>query len=266
MFYAHRSDKHNFIMCTNGRCGSTLLKRWYLKLHGLPMPIESDYSSVHQSLMYDDPRFFVDPDKFNGMPHYKFLTVRNPWERLVSFYKVFVAINQQNHEGLGRAASFQDLVDQLVKRGPSDAHAISQTGQLDGLKFDRIVYVEDFDPGMRAVCAESGVPWEEGVFSNRVFASPTTSDEKWGANKISKTPGGTFVEKNVWPQWRDFYTSKLLASVSKIYAKDIETFGYKLDGPSGSLEFPTRASTKAKPVDTANKKMGTRRSRYRKEA
>jgi len=264
MFYAHRSDRHNFIMCTNGRCGSTLLKRWYLKLHGLPVPIESDYSSVHQALMYDDPRFFVDREKFNAMPHYKFLTVRNPWERLVSFYKVFVAINQQNHEGLGRAASFQDLVDRLVKHGPSDAHVISQTEQLDGLKFERIVYVEDFEPGMRAVCAESGVPWEEGVFSKRVFPSPTTSNESWGSDKISKTPGGMFVEKEVWPHWRDFYTPKLLASVSEIYAKDIEAFGYKLDGTSGSLELPPRVDTKVKPEAAPDSKKVTRRSKYRR--
>lgn len=262
MFYAHRSDKYNFIMCTNGRCGSTALKRWYLELHDMPMPIESDYVSVHQALMYNDPRFFVDPEKFNEMPHYKFLTVRNPWERLVSFYKIFVVINQHNYEGLGRATSFQQLVELLVERGPRDPHTSLQSDGLGGLDFNRTVYVEDFAEGMAAVSFESGVPVAEGYFSKRFFTSPV-STSSWTARKVSSSPGEVFVDTEVWPKWGDFYTPELFGMVSKIYAKDIKAFGYTLSD-NGDVGFPARVATKFEKKKGSKGKQRRLRGKYRK--
>lgn len=244
MFYAHRSDKHNFIMCTNGRCGSTLLKRWYLQLHEMPMPIEGDYASVHQALLYDDPRFRVDLGGFNAMKHFKFLVVRNPWERLVSYYKVWVVLQQKNSDGLGSGVTFKGVVEHLAREGAKDAHSSPQTNGLEGLEFDRIVYLENIESDMRSLCNATRVPFLEDFFSTKIFEAPTT-DVQLG-RKVFKMPGSYFIDNNAWPRWRDFYTPPLVEAVAKFYAEDIRRFGYDWKGGNHPVSFPIQPEVKAK--------------------
>lgn len=225
MFYAHRSDRYKFIMCTNGRCGSTLIKKWYLQIHGRPLPVAGDLMSIHGALLYDAPDLHVAKAGFNENPYFKFLVARNPWERLVSFYKVWVVLNQQNHESLGRGATFSQLINQIEKTGGSDAHVVSQVSGLEGLSFDRIVHLENVADGMRGVCSACNVKFDPKHFSEMVFQAPV--NEGKGIESIPTTPGSKFVELDQWPEWRRFYTQKMADTVSRVYAKDIKAFGYE---------------------------------------
>jgi len=240
MFYAHRSDRFKFIMCTNGRCGSTLLKRWYLSIHGMDQPIPGDHPSVHRALPYNDEKLYVEKERFNEYPHFKFLVVRNPWERLVSFYKVWVVANQQNHEGLGRDCTFEQLVDQLLENGPSDSHTWHQAYGLNGLKFDKLVYLEHLARDMRSVCNSCGIDFDEQFFAQRVFEAPVV-----GGGKIKsphKVPGHKFYEVDEWPSWQNFYTQELADKVSKIYKLDCTYFGYRWDSISDPVVISTMQS------------------------
>lgn len=266
MFYAHRSDRFKFIMCTNGRCGSTLLKRWYLGIHGRELPISGDHTSVHNALPYEDEDLHVARGGFNRNPYFKFIVVRNPWERLVSFYKVWVVSNQTNHEGLGRDCSFEKMVDQLEKDdGPKDAHSIQQSRDLDGLKFDKIVYLEDVKSGMKDVCGACNISFQESQFSERIFEAPLIDGDP--IKDIHKATGHEIVEREHWPEWRQFYTEELRDRVSKIYAKDIETFGYEWSRLDGEVKYPRsetsesakKASESAKKASEPSKKSSRRR-------
>lgn len=262
MFYAHRSDRFKFIMCTNGRCGSTLLKRWYLGIHGRDLPIPGDHTSVHNALPYEDEDLHVARDGFNDHPYFKFIVVRNPWERLVSFFKVWVVSNQSNHESLGRDCSFEKMIDQLEKEGPKDAHTTQQLYGLDGLKFDKVVYLDDVKSGMKDVCGACNVSFDESQFSERIFESPLINGRS--TKDIHKATGHEIIERDYWPEWRRFYTERLRDRVSKIYAKDIETFGYQWSSLDGEVEHPrpepaSIASESAKKTSDPSKKSSRRR-------
>ncbi len=263
MFYAHRSDRFKFIMCTNGRCGSTLTKRWYLSIHGRDLPIPGDHSSVHNALPYEDEDLHVARAGFDGHPYFKFIVVRNPWERLVSFYKVWVVSNQINHEGLGRDCSFEKLIDQLEKDGPKDANTVQQFQDLDGLKFDKIVYLEDVNSGMKEVCQACNIGFDEPQFSERIFESPLIEGDP--IKDIHKATGHEIVERDHWPEWRRFYTKSLRDRISKIYARDIEAFGYQWPSLDGDVEYPRSKPPEPaeKPAEPAKRSSKRRRSSLR---
>lgn len=263
MFYAHRSDRFKFIMCTNGRCGSTLTKRWYLSIHGRDLPIPGDHSSVHNALPYEDEDLHVARAGFDGHPYFKFIVVRNPWERLVSFYKVWVVSNQINHESLGRDCSFEKLIDQLEKDGPKDANTVQQFQDLDGLKFDKIVYLEDVDSGMKEVCQACNIGFDEPQFSERIFESPLIEGDP--IKDIHKATGHEIVERDHWPEWRRFYTKSLRDRISKIYARDIEAFGYQWPSLDGDVEYPRSKPPEPaeKPAEPAKRSSKRRRSSLR---
>ena len=221
MFYAHRSDRYKFIMCTNGRCGSTTIKRWFLKIHGRPLPSPGDFRSVHNALQYNDPALHISRDEFYSHPYFKFILVRNPWARLVSFYKTLVVVNQTNSEGMGRANSFEQLVNQISKDGPKDAHTIPQSEGIQGLEFDRVISLESIGVDMSEICGYCGIDEFE---EEKLFSSPLTDHT---GDSYSKWAGERFVEDGVWPHWREFYTQEILDKVSTIYASDLIAFDYQ---------------------------------------
>jgi len=252
MFYAHRSDRFKFIMCTNGRCGSTLLKRWYLAIHDKDLPVLGDHNSVHSALPYEDKSLHVARDGFNDHPYFKFVVVRNPWERLVSFYKVWVVGNQSNHEGLGRACSFTALIEQIEKEGPKDASVFPQFEGLEGLRFNKMVYLEDVQSGMKEVCQACNIKFDPSQFSERVFPAPVLEGKP--IKNIHAATGHKIVESGHWPEWQKFYTNDLRDRVSKIYAKDIAAMGYgwpRLDGP---VERPQPQKPAAPKGSTKNRR------------
>lgn len=243
MFYAHRSDKYKFIMCTNGRCGSTIVKRWYLKHHGMPTPAIP--SQIHNLLQYDDPSLFVSRDEFNEHRYHKFIVVRNPWERLVSFYKTKVVINQSNYEGLGRSSTFRDLVDLVAERGPRDSHTVLQTSQLDGLRFDRVVHLENISTDMREVSRLCRIPWDASDFSDRLYASPVNDSTRKSNRSVEKFAGERLLLDENWPKWREFYTQSSADKISEVYAEDIKRFGYRWKRVGDQVSIEERKDRRA---------------------
>jgi hypothetical protein len=230
MFYAQKSDKYKFIMCTNSRAGSTMMKRWLIDLHGLDMPDDHDFISPHNIGV----QFEVDRESFDKTPYFKFLVVRNPWERLVSFYKAWVVVNQSHYEtGLTRSSSFLDVISLLEERPPRDPRSVVQAHGLEGIRFDKVVYLETIEKDIKEVLERCGVP-DNFPFSKKVFVAPTTESK---AEKPYDTPGDVFVETGEWPKWQDFYNPEIVKRVSKIYADDLKAFGYRWEGGSASVAF-----------------------------
>jgi hypothetical protein len=235
MFYAHRSDRFKFIMCTNGRCGSTWLKQWFLKIHGKALPAPGDFGGIHSSLPYEAEDLHVERSKFNGHPYFKFILVRNPWERLVSFYKTWVVANQINHEKLGRDSSFEMLVSQLENKGFSDAHVFPQFEGLEGLSFDKVVYLESLESDMQEVCRACNIDLDQLDFSDRLFSSLLVEGKP--IKEVYRATGHEIVESEHWPDWKNFYNEDLRSRVAKLYEMDIKSFGYRWPRTDSRVEF-----------------------------
>ena len=78
------SHKYKFICFWNAKCGCGTVKSWFLNLHGIH---EWEYSP-HSEINKHTPT--VSKSELFQYPlneYYKFIIVRNPWNRLVSYYK-----------------------------------------------------------------------------------------------------------------------------------------------------------------------------------
>jgi hypothetical protein len=189
--------------------------------------------SVHGSLPYDAEDLHVERGGFNNHPYFKFVVVRNPWERLVSFYKVWVVANQHNHEGLGRDCSFEMLVSHIENNGFSDAHVYPQFEGLEGLIFDKVVHLESLNSGMQEVCRSCNIDFDPSHFSEIVFSAPSIEGKP--IKDVHCATGHEIVESDHWPAWKSFYNEDLRARVAKLYARDIEAFGYRWPGSESSV-------------------------------
>lgn len=137
---------------------------------------------------------------------YKFSVVRNPWEKVHSWYKFRVKLNQSKMSA--RPISFKDWVA-CTYGEPKDPYYYYRPKpfmpQVDWLKddqgvidMDRIVRFENLQEGFTEVARELGIP-----------------SELPHINKTKKT------------NYRDFYDDETRRIVGEWHAEDIEYFGYK---------------------------------------
>lgn len=241
MFYPTRSDKHKFIMCTNGKCASTTMKHWYCAIHNMPAKC---IWTCHNNLQYNDARFKVDAAEFNAHPYYKFIVVRNPWYRLVSFFSYWV-LSQVYTEGMTLANTFEDLVHALHRNGgPRDTHTQLQTKGFRDPEhcFDAIVHVETLATDMEQVCRDCDIPYDPALFEKKLTISKTSkqSDADFVAQHgpAWKLPAKNFIKDGI-PHWKLFYNQELLDLVSSMYQQDIQVLGYSAAHVFQDFEVPS---------------------------
>lgn len=133
---------------------------------------------------------------------FKFCFVRNPYERLVSFFRhIETHTEHPYHRRVAGWGGFQGLVAHLAELAePSQrAFVVDRDGRpaMDFVgRFERVG--EDFAAVAEKLGIESRLPHRN--------ANPTA-------------------------RWRDFYTEELRREVRRFYAEDFEAFGYPDDIP-----------------------------------
>lgn len=139
--------------------------------------------------------------------YFKFAFVRNPWERLVSSWQNkivdtnFFRLNKSTRQRLMEFANFVDYVRNLDIE-TCDHHFRLQCTLIDLNQLDFLGRHESFGDDFSHVCQVLGVPELNGEQRNK---SGRLSDH------------------------RQYYTPELVASVAKIYQKDIQVFKYSFE-------------------------------------
>lgn len=159
-------------------------------IHGsLARYMKYDYSKIGRHSKYSEAARFY-PESKN---YFKFAFVRNPWDRLLSFY--FFKKTDRAKIKIPDNLSFKDFI--LTEAGQTKCN---QYSYIDG--FDVNFFIgrfenlqEDFDK----ICETIDIPKR-------------------------KLPLGNVTEHNHYTEYYDNETRKL---VSEQYAKDIERFGYE---------------------------------------
>ena len=202
------SERHKFIFAAIPKTGTHSIRR-ALRPHlgeadleqvklfeqkQFPVPALARLGHGHITL--DQLRPFIDPAKFGGF--FKFAFVRNPFDRFVS-YCAFMTREQKAFE-----KDPKGVMRFFLATARDNRHILFQPQHMfvaaaDGaLLTDYVGRVEQMQSSFDQVCDRIGIP--------------TTKLEK--ANESSRG------------DYRQYYDAELIDSVARLYARDLELFGY----------------------------------------
>lgn len=139
----------------------------------------------------------LPPDVFRSF--YKFAFVRNPWDRLVSWYEFILQdTSHKRHGGTRRLPGFEDFVRRELGR-PRRAQWWMLVGRDGALGIDFAGRFEHLETDMAAICGRLGIPYRPLPHVNRT---------------VRRAP------------YQEYYSAELAALVRERWAPEIEAFGY----------------------------------------
>ena len=236
------SHKYNALFIHVPKAAGQSVEAFFLDLHGLeweerlPLlltPNEADKIGpprlAHLHVRDYVRQYFISQEDFDR--YFKFGFIRNPWSRAVSFYKF------HGHQHL---MSFEKFVvtklPQLIREerwfyGPQyDFFYINGQNKVDFIgKFEHLQ--DDF----AKVCEALEIPVQSLPHKNK-------SAQKGGLGSLKKF-GNRFIKRpETWPglisksgdkikskDYRDYYTSELIAAVEVLYKEDVTAFDYSFE-------------------------------------
>lgn len=158
-------------------------------------------STIRRVLFNNNNQLSLQNPKKEIQKYFKFSFVRNPWNRMVSNWKMFTIqpwrIKQLKSMTNKDVSKFEDFVD--FANSMKNHHWQPQSLYLpENLNF--LGRLENFDEDFNKLC-------------NAIDEKPLKKIEK--SNAITRSP-----------YW-EYYTPSLVELVSEMYAEDIRQFGYK---------------------------------------
>lgn len=174
--------------------------------------------------------------------YFKFGFVRNPWDRLVSFYK---------YRGHAHRYDFKTFVFKHMPRpGWSNdyCHVMSQYEYLyaDGRRLvDFVGRFERLQPDFDTVCTQLGLPilplphLNRGLRQYSLQAVLTSKPRKILRNFKRLLRQGR-LQQHTFSHYSGYYDAETRAYVAERYRQDIEAFGYTFESPA-----PTGANERA---------------------
>ena len=133
---------------------------------------------------------------------YKFAFVRNPWDRLVSWYEFILQDrSHKRHAAVSRLPDFDAFVRRELAR-PRRAQWWMLVDHAGRLGIDFAGRFERLDADMASVCARLGIPYRPLPHVNRT---------------ARRAP------------YQEYYTPALAALVRECWASEIEAFGYDFE-------------------------------------
>lgn len=203
------------------------------------MYIELNYSLASYS--YSKAKQFLSSDYF------KFVIVRNPWEKLVSTYaNFFVALlpngepsdfskrltcqfhGAENYEMHKDSMSFrQFIIDYILPTKDEDLnlHCTPQNLFLGDVKYDFIGKQETLNTDLKYIKEKLNLPLELPKLNRTKYDSGSGYSQNFAdfsPQDLRKLPHGL-------PKYQQFYTPELIEIVRQRYQKDIERFTYDFE-------------------------------------
>ncbi len=236
------SQPHRCLFVHVPRAAGQAVERYFLGLAGL------DWNSRDQLLLKpnDDPKLgpprlahltasqyleygYLSPQQFAEF--YKFTFVRNPWDRMVSFYKRY---------RMQSRFSFHDYVLKYFKKN----HWITKQWVVrpqieylcdsDGKQLmDFVGRFESIQTDFETICSQLGLAATALPRTNESHAAikPSLSPKKMIDYARYRLWGNRFAQHKAY---QDYYDATLRDFVGELYLKDCDAFGYSLAIPQAS--------------------------------
>ena len=185
------SNTHKFIFLHWGKCAGSSIKRALDSIDGLEHKLKRGHSNLN--LMIKS----IKADGFDPDQYFKFTTVRNPWDRMVSLYHHMTTINKRHPEGSENLkkhfqGTFEEFVHHLESNPPIPPNFED---------FDYVVRYEFLQDDFNILCDKLDIPRVELPHI----------DYETGRPKIN---------------YKSYYNLKTKEMIAKENFKTIEKFNY----------------------------------------
>ncbi|MBV7340099.1 sulfotransferase family protein [Chloroflexi bacterium TSY] len=186
------SHDKKFIWFRVAKVGTQTIYRLDFKRNKITLDAEYAYSMRYPSNLYRD--------------YFKFAFVRNPWDRLVSYWQFRVFryprddFSEAELEQMKDFRNFVDYVADFEVETCRDIHIRLQSALIDLNEIDYLGRMETFDDDAHKIFHHLGIKSRD------------------------------LVPENVNPDkrpYQEFYDTHLVEKVGQIYQKDIQLFGYR---------------------------------------
>ncbi len=224
---AGQSVEHVFL----GLEGLTWESRGRLLLRPNPDPKLGPPRLAHLSAWQYTSCGHVSPEQFAA--YYKFAFVRNPWDRVVSFYKYL---------GYSKWCSFRTFVlrhlvgSEWVKRRWFMAPQCEYLIDPDGMTLvDFVGRFERLESDFSKVCEALSIPAVPLPHVNRSLSRQETRVGAWSWKSLALNARDGLLgwnhERNTrGKRYQDYYDTVTQEVVGRLYADDAQAFGYTFTG------------------------------------
>ena len=207
------SHKDKWIFLANPKCASSTLNVILKKQEEVVVYDSADVNHMR----YVECKQFLANQGLNIDAYFVFSFVRNPWDKIVSFYK-WILRNQEEKTGHSFVSEIECLIDKynisefnfynfitkftdLLWSNLACEHMLFENGQN---KLNFIGRVENLEEDFNILCNKTGI-----LNSTTLYKNNNTKYIKTGKH------------------YTEYYNDFTRNLVAKLYAKDIEYFDYK---------------------------------------
>jgi hypothetical protein len=255
------NHEYNFVYCPIPKVACSSFKRFAVELSDLKnkqevlnLPPKLFHAYVDHTLSFF-AKYLDCRDEamalLNNPRYFKFVIVRNPWDRLTSAYlnKFVKPLDLEQSSSPGKQVveeyyqscnlpvdyikciTFRQFIQYLLdhKDEEIDGHWQPQSMFINNNKFDYIGSIETLNTDFKAIAEKIGVDinldWANS--SKRTAISGELPKIVPGARHYADYTPAEFRQLSQYPAYTEFYTPELLELVRQRYTADVDNFGYQ---------------------------------------
>lgn len=220
VYYRAINHDRKFIAFISPKCGSTTIKAWFGSTLVPPKSIPSH--RFERAVTIPEERLHEYND------YQRVLFVRNPLDRLVSFYCQWVVTYPTYWAFAGQRGTYRldgysfaemmRLLKKLAEMGTGfQHHLIPQVSGIEDVHFDHVIRIDDFDSDIRAFNDLFGIPSWQGNAENVTSYAGTDCSPSYDLSPLEIRARGI-------PAMDCFWNDELREIALELYADDVKLY------------------------------------------